>query len=71
MTPHDKIRKLINTARVKRAWSVYKLAQVSGVEGTSVRRYLNGQTESLSGEKLDALCGALEIELEVLRKDAR
>lgn len=48
----------------KRDWSAYKLGQESGLPIRTVQAYLAGRLDT-SGERLAAMCDALELELKV------
>ena len=61
------IRQAIQKELARRGWTVYRLAQASGVAESRLGRFLNGQGEMMS-RNLDLIFAALELEARRIRR---
>lgn len=54
---------LIKEAREKKDISQYKLAQITGINRSTIKRYEDGSIKNISFDKLSSICNALDIDI--------
>lgn len=55
--------KLIKEARENKDISQYKLAQITGINRSTIKRYEDGSIKNISFDKLSSICNALDIDI--------